>query len=278
MTRSASSFPYHFRLVIGPGPRVRPRALRPVGLYDPAYEHDGCGVACIARLHGGPRHDVVELSLRALNDLEHRGAAGADESTGDGAGILVQLPHDFLRSRASEFGLHADEVPEPGRVAVGTFFLSTDVDERRRQEHIVENALTYAGQEPLGWRDVPVDLDEAGRTATEAAPAFRQLLVAAGPKVADQDDFERRLFVARRVAELESQGAIAIPSCRARSRSSTRASRQTPSRAGSSLSRCGCSPTTARSTRSTATSTGCALARPRCAPSSLATTSSAACR
>ena len=155
---------------------------------------------------------MVELSLRALDDLAHRGAAGADETTGDGAGILVQLPHDFLRSRAGEFGIRAEQLPPPGRVAVGTFFLSTDDEERRRQELIVEQALASTGQRALGWRDVPVDLEAAGRTATEVAPAFRQLLVEAGERVGEPDEFERRLFVARRIAELEAGGTLAIPS------------------------------------------------------------------
>ncbi len=159
---------------------------------------------------------MVELSLQALDNLEHRGAAGADESTGDGAGILIQLPLDFLRSRASEFSLETGALPGIGQLAVAMCFLAADADERSNQEHLIERAVTDAGQRPLGWRDVPVDLSAAGRTATEAAPAFRQLLIGAGEQVADQDEFERRLFVARRIAELESEGALSIPSMSSR--------------------------------------------------------------
>ena len=188
------------------------RATHPAGLYDPSYEHDACGVACVARLDGGPRHDVIELGLTALDDLEHRGAAGADATTGDGSGILIQLPDAFLRSRAAEFGLAAASLPKPGALAVAMCFLSSDEPRRREQEALLERAVVEAGQRPLGWREVPADLDAAGETARSVAPCIRQLLVGAGEGAGDTDAFERRLFVARRLAELESGGDIAIAS------------------------------------------------------------------
>jgi glutamate synthase domain-containing protein 2/glutamate synthase domain-containing protein 1/glutamate synthase domain-containing protein 3 len=176
------------------------------------YEHDGCGVACVARLDGVPRAEVVELALTALDDLEHRGAAGADPTTGDGAGVLIQLPRGFLRSRAGEFGIPPKALPAAGRVAVASCFVSPNPSERVEQERLLEGAVLAAGQQPLGWRDVPVDLASCGQTARDVAPAFRQLLVAAGEAVADQDEFERRLFVARRIAELEAGPALAVSS------------------------------------------------------------------
>ncbi|MQA73596.1 MAG: glutamate synthase large subunit [Solirubrobacterales bacterium] len=190
----------------------RPCAAPGRGLYDRSYEHDACGVACVARLDGSPRQEVIELALTALDDLEHRGAAGADPSTGDGAGVLIQLPRGFLRSRAGEFGVPTEALPGPGRVALANCFLAPNPTERVEQERLLERAVLAAGQEPLGWRDVPVDLASCGQTARDVAPAFRQLLVGAGDAVADQDEFERRLFLARRLAELEAGPALAVSS------------------------------------------------------------------
>ena len=195
-------------------PRLRDRPLRQraAGLYDPTYEHDACGVACVARLDGEPRHDVIELALTALDDLEHRGAAGADPTTGDGAGVLVQLPHSFLRARATDFGITRAQLPDPGSVAVASCFLARDPSLWEHQQRALEHAVIAAGQQPLGWREVPVDLAACGRSARDVAPEFRQLLVGAGPDVIDQDEFERRLFVARRIAELEAGPGFSVPS------------------------------------------------------------------
>jgi glutamate synthase domain-containing protein 2/glutamate synthase domain-containing protein 1/glutamate synthase domain-containing protein 3 len=195
-----------------PAPRTSPRPDRAAGLYDPAFEHDACGVACVARLDGQPRHDVIDLALDALDDLEHRGAAGADPTTGDGAGVLIQLPHGFLRSRVAEFGITRTQLPDPGSVAVASVFLAGDPTLWENQQRIIEQAVVAGGQLPLGWRQVPVDLAACGETARNVAPEFRQLLVGAGPEIVNQDDFERRLFVARRIAELEAGPELSIPS------------------------------------------------------------------
>ena len=199
-------------MTVPPVPHRPLRAPRTAGLYDPAHEHDGCGVACVARLDGDPRHDVVELGLAALDDLEHRGAAGADPTTGDGAGVLLSLPHGFLRARVREFGLRRDQLPDPGRVAVANVFLSRNPTHWAAQEQLIEQAVLTAGQVPLGWREVPHDLAACGRSARDVAPEFRQLLVGAGDDVADQDEFERQIFVARRIAELEAGAGLSIPS------------------------------------------------------------------
>ena len=195
-----------------PAPAGPTAPTRAAGLYDRRFEHDACGVACVARLDGEARHDVIDLALQALDDLEHRGAAGADPTTGDGAGVLIQLPHSFLRSRVSEFGLTEAQLPDEGSVAVANCFLSRDPSLWNKQEHIIEHAVIAAGQLPLGWREVPVDLTNCGNTARDVAPEFRQLLVGAGPKVVDQDEFERRLFVARRIAELDAGPDLTISS------------------------------------------------------------------
>src|SRR3954463_15673197 len=122
-----------------------------MGLYDPAYEHDSCGVACLARLEGRPAHETISRAIETLGNLEHRGAEGADAETGDGAGILTQLPDAFLRAEAG-FAL-----PEPGRYAVAVCMLPPEVDRRSAAETVIERLVSDGGQRVLGWRDVPVD-------------------------------------------------------------------------------------------------------------------------
>ena len=181
------------------------RGARP-GLYDPAYEHDACGVAAVARLDGVPIHDVVERALIALDKLEHRGAAGADTSTGDGAGILIALPHEFLAARAGEFGV--DAVPERGRVALAMCFLPADPERSAAIVETIVRTVTEHGAKALGWRDVPVDTDHAGRTSLSVAPVCRQLMIEAGGEISDEAEFERRLFVIRRLVECEVGGEL----------------------------------------------------------------------
>jgi len=165
------------------------------GLYDPAFEHDGCGVALVARLDAQPSRETVRRAIMALENLEHRGAAGADPGTGDGAGILVQVPDAFLRG-ACEL-----ELPAPGRYAVAMCFLPADGDRRRAAERLLSETVEAEGQRVIGWRDVPVDLEKAGAAARECAPVIRQLFVASSDTIADQDAFERKLYVIRRVVE-----------------------------------------------------------------------------
>ncbi len=198
--------------------RARPEPRRPglAGLYDPAAEHDGCGVACLARLDNEPRHEVVERALATLDHLEHRGAAGADPDTGDGAGILVQLPHRFLAARAEEFGLGPNPLPGAGELALGVCFLPNDDARRAGALMLVERTIEAEGQRFLGWRDVPIDPSKAGNTARACMPVIRQVLLGAGPNVADQDDFERRLYVIRRMIEHEGGLDLAIPSLSSR--------------------------------------------------------------
>ena len=137
------------------------------GLYDPRYEHDACGVAMVARLDNRPTHEVIERALEALDNLEHRGAEGADVRTGDGAGILVQLPDEFFR------GVAGFELPEAGRYGVAMCFLPQDEALRTKLEALLELNVRVEGQRVLGWRDVPVDQTHIGETANRSRPYIK---------------------------------------------------------------------------------------------------------
>ncbi|HEX4116177.1 MAG TPA: glutamate synthase large subunit [Solirubrobacteraceae bacterium] len=179
------------------------------GLYDPRYEHDACGVGMVARLDNVPTHEVVTRALTALENLEHRGASGADPLTGDGAGILMQMPDELLRAVAGF------ELPPLGAYGVFMCFLPTEDLARAEVEALLEQTVDNEGQRVLGWRDVPVCPEHTGATAAACRPVIRQLFVGAGssptPGVAgkgevgakglDQDAFERKLYVIRRVCE-----------------------------------------------------------------------------
>src|SRR3954449_7870862 len=175
------------------------------GLYDPAFEHDACGVAFVVRPDGAKTHEAVRRAIQALVNLEHRGAAGADAATGDGAGILLQIPDGFFRSEL-DFDL-----PPPGEYGVGVCFLPRDPHAVLRCERLLEETVQAEGQRVLGWRDVPVDRAHVGSTAGKNAPLIRQLVVGAAPGL-DQDAFERKLYVIRRVAELAAGAELALPS------------------------------------------------------------------
>src|SRR5438132_782166 len=144
-----------------------------VGLYDPRFEHDACGVGMVARLDNVPTHEVISLAITALENLEHRGATGADACTGDGAGILMQMPDELLRA-AVDF-----ELPPPGRYGVLMCFLPTAAGARERLQGFVERAVAAEGQIALGWRDVPVRPEHTGEVAGACRPVIRQLLVGA---------------------------------------------------------------------------------------------------
>jgi glutamate synthase domain-containing protein 2/glutamate synthase domain-containing protein 1/glutamate synthase domain-containing protein 3 len=177
------------------------------GLYDPSYEHDACGVAMVARLDNKPDHTVLVKALTALDNLEHRGAEGADVRTGDGAGILTQLPHAFFR------GVVDFELPEPGRYGVAMCFLPRDPAVRAKIQQLVETNVRVEGQRILGWRDVPIDERFVGETANRARPHISQLFIEAGPGFDDQAAFERKLYVIRRIVELAAGPDFYAPSC-----------------------------------------------------------------
>jgi glutamate synthase domain-containing protein 2/glutamate synthase domain-containing protein 1/glutamate synthase domain-containing protein 3 len=177
------------------------------GLYHPENEHDACGIALVAKLWGEASHAVVEKALEALENLEHRGAEGADPGTGDGAGILLQIPDAFLRAAAAGV-----ELPAPGRYGVGVCYLPADAERRVLLEQLIEETIEAEGQRAIWWRDVPVDDRPVGSTARLAAPVIRQVLVEAAPEIPDQDAFERKLYVIRRQIERAAGGELALPS------------------------------------------------------------------
>src|SRR5690349_18273618 len=150
-----------------------PRPIHPVGLYDPTYEHDACGVAFVARLNGEPSHETVRRAVVALENLEHRGAAGADPNTGDGAGILLQMPDELMR------GVVGADLPAAGAYGVCVCFLPQDAARRAELEALLEKAVTDEGQRVVGWRDIPVDKDYVGIKANFYAPYIKHLGVAA---------------------------------------------------------------------------------------------------
>jgi glutamate synthase domain-containing protein 2/glutamate synthase domain-containing protein 1/glutamate synthase domain-containing protein 3 len=177
------------------------------GLYDPAYEHDGCGIALVAKLWGEATHAVVEKALEALENMEHRGAEGADPNTGDGAGILLQIPDAFIRGAVAGI-----ELPPPGRYGVGVCYLPRDPERRLAFEQLIEETVVAEGQRALWWRDVPVDDRFVGEIASMSAPVIRQLIVAASDELEDQGAFERKLYLIRRIIELESGPELTVPS------------------------------------------------------------------
>jgi glutamate synthase (NADPH) large chain len=177
------------------------------GLYDPQHEHDACGIALVAKLWGEGSHAVVEKALEALENMEHRGAEGADPNTGDGAGILLQIPDAFIRGAVAGI-----ELPCPGRYGVGVCYLPADPERRRTFEQLIEQTVAEEGQKVLWWRDVPVDDRFVGETARLSAPVIRQVIVAASEEIEDQGAFERKLYVIRRVIEHAAGTEVSLPS------------------------------------------------------------------
>jgi glutamate synthase domain-containing protein 2/glutamate synthase domain-containing protein 1/glutamate synthase domain-containing protein 3 len=184
--------------------------MKPSGLYDPAFEHDSCGVGFVARLDGVPSHETIARSLSVLANMEHRGAAGADAGTGDGAGILTQIPDAFLRATAGF------DLPEAGRYGVGVCFLPRAESRRRELELLLEEAVASEGQQLLGWRDVSVEGGAAGTQARLFAPVVRQLFVGSSVEHDDPLAFERKLYVIRRLAERAAGPDLVVPSLSSR--------------------------------------------------------------
>ena len=164
------------------------------GLYDPTREHDACGLAMVATLRGSAGHDIIDTALQALTNLEHRGAVGSDAGTGDGAGILTQIPDKFLRKTVSF------ELPSQGSYGVGLFFAAIDSSERNIETNKFESLASEEGLEVLGWRDVPVRPEVLGDLARAAMPHILQVFVAALDRSTGMD-LERKLFRLRKRAE-----------------------------------------------------------------------------
>ncbi|MGP3608644.1 glutamate synthase large subunit [Anoxybacteroides rupiense] len=166
------------------------------GLYRPEFEHDACGIGLYAHLKGKPSHDIVKKGLHMLRQLEHRGGQGSDPETGDGAGIMVQIPHDYFRQVCGKMHL-----PEKGRYGVGMVFLPENEQERIDYEHKINEIIQNEGQTLLGWRTVPVDIRKLGKKAEQTKPYIRQVFIEASRDLVNQLSFERKLYIIRKQAE-----------------------------------------------------------------------------
>ena len=164
------------------------------GLYDPAYEKDSCGVGFVVHMKGQKSHEIVLQGLNILKRLEHRGASGADPLTGDGAGLLVQIPHKFFKTQCNKIGI---QLPEPGRYASGLVFLPKHYQAEKCKK-ILEDAIASEGLSLLGWREVPVDNSTIGHVSRSAEPDIRQVFIGASDDVKDCTEFERKLYVVRK--------------------------------------------------------------------------------
>jgi glutamate synthase (NADPH/NADH) large chain/glutamate synthase (ferredoxin) len=163
------------------------------GLYDPRFEKDGCGIGFVANIKGHKSHDIIQKSLQVLKNLHHRGAQGCDPCTGDGAGILMQVSHEFFRRAAADIGI---TLPESGGYGVGMVFLPQDEPLRRQCEGLFETIIREEGVRFLGWRDVPVNLAHVGDQAKQTLPYIRQFFIARD--ILNEAQFERKLYVLRR--------------------------------------------------------------------------------
>ncbi len=165
------------------------------GLYDPALDKDSCGVGFIADIKGRKSHKIVDDALAILCNLEHRGAVGADPRAGDGAGILVQIPHTFFVKVADKLGF---KLPKPGDYAVGQLFMPRDPDWRQVNRDIYAQTIKRMGMTLLGWRDVPTDNSSLGESVKPTEPVHQQVFIGRGKKSMSEDDFERRLYILRK--------------------------------------------------------------------------------
>ncbi len=179
-------------------PRDEQRYGRRASMYDHRFEVDACGIGMIANMHGNRSHEMVEQAVEILVNLTHRGAAGSDGKTGDGAGILMQLPDEFLRGVAGDVGI---ELPPEGAYAAASVFVRDDDGVAAEVEKIIAAAAESRGHVALGWRDVPVGSDHIGDIARQKEPRIRQFFMAAGPHMSDRDVFERDVYLTRKLME-----------------------------------------------------------------------------
>ncbi len=169
------------------------------GLYDPSRERDACGIGFVASIQGEKSHDIILKGIQVLINLAHRGACGCDPVTGDGAGILIQIPHGFFERECGRLGF---TLPLPGEYGVGMVFLPVEMHQRLNCEGIVERIVREEGLSVIGWRDTPIDSDAIGRIARASQPYIQQIFIRHAPGM-DQDTLERRLYVIRKRAEAE---------------------------------------------------------------------------
>jgi glutamate synthase (NADPH) large chain len=185
------------------------------GLYDPAHEHDACGMGFVANIKGQKSHDIIEKGIQILINLTHRGACGCDPETGDGAGVLIQIPHKFFAREAATLGF---TLPAPGEYGIGMMFLPVERHQRLKTEGIVERIIQEEGLSVLGWRDTPIQGSAIGRVARASQPYIEQVFVGRGAGM-KPDELERKLYVVRKRAEAEvaaadipDKGMFSVPS------------------------------------------------------------------
>jgi glutamate synthase (ferredoxin) len=175
------------------------------GLYDPQFEHDACGVGFVVNMKGKKSHEIIEQALTILVNLDHRGACGCEVNTGDGAGILMQLPHNFF---AKVCGAQKITLPQPGHYGVAMVYASPDAAERAQSAQAFEQIVAREGQRVIGWRDVPTDNSPIGSTAKASEPFMRQAFIARGANCPDEQAFERKLYVIRKRSHNEIRAAL----------------------------------------------------------------------
>lgn len=169
------------------------------GLYDPQFEKDACGMGFVAHIKGKATHEIVSQALTMLENMEHRGGQGSEPNSGDGAGIMLQIPHAFFSEEAAELGF---ALPAAGRYGVGMLFMSTDASVRAGHEEVLKSIIAEEGQQLLGFRDVPTDDSMLGKSAKAAKPHVRQVFIGSSADFEDELSFERKLYVIRKRAEL----------------------------------------------------------------------------
>jgi glutamate synthase (ferredoxin) len=170
------------------------------GLYDPWFEHEACGVGFVVDMKGRKSHRILQQAIQVLHNLDHRGACGCEANTGDGAGVLIQMPHAYFQQIAKKERL---SLPGPGQYASGLVFLPRSPTKRRRLAEVFDNIVQSEGQTLLGWRTVPTDNASLGETAQASEPFIRQVFIGRGPDVRDEAEFERKLYVIRKRAYSE---------------------------------------------------------------------------
>ena len=178
--------------------RLDQARLEANGMYSSQFEKDACGMGFVVNIKGKKSHDIIDDGLRILERLEHRGGAGADKDTGDGAGILVQIPHEFFKRECEVLGI---SLPAAGEYGVGMIFAHKYESLRNEQKRIFEEVVRKEGQVVLGWREVPVDGTKVGKEAAAIRPWMIQILIGKGPDVTNNAEFERKLYVIRKLAE-----------------------------------------------------------------------------
>lgn len=176
---------------------------KPLGLYDPSFDKDSCGVGFVAELSGESSRKTVTDAIEMLVRMSHRGACGCETNTGDGAGILVALPHDFYKEAAEEVGF---ELPPPGEYAVGMFFLPTSESRREQSKIVFTKVAESLGHTVLGWRPVPTDNSGLGQSALQTEPVIEQVFLTRTPR--SKADFEQQMYILRRVSMVAIRAAL----------------------------------------------------------------------